>query len=288
MANSRKSGDCLEYNIVEILVNGFNFSFYDKKSEDKFNKLKTKITNPDCNLSVKSLSKLFKDININTYNKIKFTQDNDGKKGNVSDFELYGSNDGYNTDNIKNHDIIGFSLKKNNISIKHPRPSAFNKQSNLNEANSIKYKEDYLKCNIKWYEKIKILETFNKIKALDKEQLYLDFNNNTKKYLEKLNSEEVKAFWKFLINYNKVYIVKYDTKKKQIILYDYLTTPDPKLINSIEVKGNHIIISFDNGINIDLRLHNASKSITKSLSLKYDTKILNNDKIFTQTIYELS
>ena len=63
---------------------------------------------------------------MSNYNKIKFTQDNDGKKGNVSDFELYNSNDSK-----------GFSLKKNNISIKHPRPSAFNKQCNFNKEKSI-------------------------------------------------------------------------------------------------------------------------------------------------------
>lgn len=89
-------------------------------------------------------------------------------------------------------------------------------------------------------------------------------------------------------NYEQIYILKYNTIKNQIILYNYIDLPEAKSIKSINIKDNHIDIIFDNNIHIDLRLHNASKTITKSLSLKYDTKILNYDKLFTETIYELN
>ena len=277
MAKCRISGDSLEYNLAKVLINEFSYIFYDTKSGEKFNKLKAKIINDDINLTSKTLSKLFQDLKLNKYNKIKFTQDNDGRIGNVSDFELYGNNE-----------HVGFSLKKNNMSIKHPRPSAFYNQCNLNKDTSIRYKEDYMKCNNLWYEKIKNMNTFDKINTIMKQQLYIDFNNNTKKYLDNLSLDEISTFWNFLIQYECVYILKYDTHKKQIILYNYLNIMEPTKINSIEVKDNHIIIIFNNSININMRLHNASKNITKSLSLKYDTKILNHEKIFTQTIYKLS
>jgi hypothetical protein len=276
MANSRKSGDQFEINLAKILIDDFNYTFYDTKSEEKFNKLKEKIITHDINLTKNKLLQLYQDLNLHNYNKLRFTTDNDGKKGNVSDFELF-TNDAF----------IGFSLKKNNISIKHPRPSALSKQCNLNKDNTIKYKEDYMKCNNNWYDKIKHLYTFDKINIMEKDKMYLDFNNNTKKYLENLSSEEIITFWNFLIQYDKIHILKYDTKKQQLVLYNYLYLSQPKTIKSINVKGKHIIIIFDNGINLDLRLHNASKNITKSLSLKYDTKILNDDKLFTQTIYSL-
>lgn len=278
MANSRKSGDNFEYHITKALIDyNSKLEWYDEKSKIKLNKLKEKITNDDINLTKNKLTKLFQYLQIDKYTKIKFTQDNDGKKNNVSDIELY-DNDG---------NKIGFSLKKNNISIKHPRPSSFDKQCNLNEATSKEYKESYAKINNILYEINKKSGTFDKISKDDKNKLYLEINNNTKKYLEILSSDEVHAFWKFLINYEHVYILQYDTNKKQIILYNYIDIPDPKTIKSIKVEDNHIIICFDNDINIDLRLHNASKKITKTLSLKYDTKILNHEKLFTHCIYEL-
>ena len=85
MAKCRISGDSLEYNLAKVLINEFSYIFYDTKSGEKFNKLKAKIINDDINLTSKTLSKLFQDLKLNKYNKIKFTQDNDGRIGNVSE-----------------------------------------------------------------------------------------------------------------------------------------------------------------------------------------------------------
>ena len=101
MANSRKSGDQFEFNLAKILINDFNYTFYDNKSEEKFNKLKEKIITNDIILTKNKLDQLYQDLDLHNYNKIRFTTDNDGKKGNVADFELF-----------TNDTFIGFSLKK--------------------------------------------------------------------------------------------------------------------------------------------------------------------------------
>lgn len=274
---SRKSGDVFEYSVVEYFLE-IGLKFYDDKSQTKFNKLKDKIDDKCKVIDKRQLQTIFNDIGLDDYNKIKFTTDNDGKKGNVSDIELY--------DKKNNH--IGFSCKVNNISVKHQRPSALYKQCSLNDKDTDKYKKQYKEVNDKWFGKINELGTFDKIEQNEKNNLYKDFNKLTKKYLEKLNKEQVGNFYSFLIQYKQIYVLKHDTKKNQIILHNYIETPIPKKIISAKINDNHITINFDNEINIDLRLHNASKRITKSLSLKYDTKLLNSEKLFTTKIFELT
>jgi len=275
MSNNKLSGDIFEYTITNYLHNS-GFIFFDKISKNKFNLLKNKIGN-----NYKNYNNIFKKIFIkinpnNEFNRIKITDPCDGKKGNVSDIELY---------NDKNENI-GLSCKVNNISIKHQRPSSLCNQCGLDNENIKKYKSEYKNYNDFWFKKINNKINFDNIDKNEKFKLYKSFNKLTQKYLNKLDSNQVTKYYNFLINYNHVYVLKHETKKKQIKLYDYLYKNSPTKINSIVIKENHIIIYFNNGINVDLRLHNASKKITKMLSLKYDTKILNGEELFKEHIFE--
>lgn len=54
-----------------------------------------------------------------------------------------------------------------------------------------------------------------------------------------------------------------------------------KIPVNISVIGNYLVIYFDTGIEISMRLHTASSKITKTLSLKYDTKFNNILGLFT-------
>jgi hypothetical protein len=276
MSNSRLSGDLFEYIIANYFIQN-GLTLVEEKSILKFNKLKEKISVVKNNFTNNDIEKIFNIIKIDKYKNFRFTQDNDGKIGNVSDIELYNDD--------KNN--IGISCKVNNISIKHQRPSSLCKQCNLTDKNIDKYNDEYKKCNDKWYNLIKDKITFDKIDKDDKNNLYKEFNELVKKYLDILNDEQIKYFYKFLINYNNIYVLYHDTKKNQIIIYNYIKLKEPTKIKSIELKDNRIIINFNNDINIDMRLHNASKSITKALSLKYDAKILNSEKIFTTTTNDL-
>lgn len=54
-----------------------------------------------------------------------------------------------------------------------------------------------------------------------------------------------------------------------------------KIPVNISVICNYLVIYFDTGIEISMRLHTASSKITKTLSLKYDTKFNNILGLFT-------
>ncbi len=261
--NSRKSGDLFEYKFATYLLNK-GLIFNDEYSKQKYINLKNKTSeNDNINNINDALNKIFNIKHFKNYTIIKFTKDNDGQKGIVSDINIYDVHDNY----------IGFSCKVNNISIKHQRPSSLNKQIGMNEHTEILFKNEYKICNDKWYNKIKNQITFNKIDKNDKTIMYSEINNIVFKYLNKMTSDEIKFYYNFLINYDKIYVLKHNTIKKKLLLYDYVNKTQPTKILSIEIIKQYIYILFDNNIKIKLRIHNASSKITKSLSLKYDTRI---------------
>lgn len=276
MMNSRTSGDAFEYSIAKYLYNE-KLELYDDESKNKFRKLSEKKSDRYISIHNDDLKEVFAYLNIDNYNKIKFTTDNDGKRGNVADIELY-KNDGT---------YMGLSCKVNNISLKHQRPSALFKQCDMEEDQSSRYRSDYKKCNNKWYNILKQHKKFNEVDENLKKEMYKDFNELTKQYLETLDPKQITYFYKFLIEYDKICILKLDTRIRQLTTYKYLDNNDPKRIKSIKVNNNHININFDNGIDIDLRLHNASSQIKKVLAMKYDTKVLTTKKLFDKQEFEL-
>ena len=180
---------------------------------------------------------------------------------------------------------IGISCKVNNISIKHQRISSLYNQCNFKEEKKEKFIEEYKKLNNNWYNKIKDKTNYCNINKEEKNVMFIDFNNLVKKYLKQIKN--IKCYYDFLISYEKIFVIKYDNKKQQITIINYLNINDAKKISKIEVDNNYINLEFDNKIKIKMRLHTASKSITKSLSLKYDTKIVNTEKIFSEKVFNL-
>ena len=299
---SRKSGDCFEEQLISfLLINGMKY--HDEYTKNKHDKLKNKgikndkiinkitiddksndkindnINDKNDNNNVKMnkcLSNIYNFMKFNKYITVKFTKDSDGKKGNTSDVELYDNNNNF----------IGISCKVNNISIKHQRPSSLYKQIGMDQQKIDEFKQEYKLCNDIWYTKFEKLLTFDKIDHEQKMSMYIDFNNIIKKYLNSCSDIQIQNYYNFLIHHNKIYILKHDIAKKKIVLYDYINTPSPTKISSITSENQNIKIMFNNNIKINMRLHNASKRITKSLSLKYDTTIIEG-KLFTTHDFNL-
>ena len=68
--------------------------------------------------------------------------------------------------------------------------------------------------------------------------------------------------------------------KKELYFYDfYKNIKFPSSVD-VNVKDNYLYLKFDNNFYFILRLHTASSKITKTLSLKYDTKLDNIDKLY--------
>jgi hypothetical protein len=198
MCNSRKSGDLFEYKFAKYLC-AKGLIFNDDYSKNKFINLQNKITQNN-NININNidiaLNEIFKFKHLKNYKIIKFTKDTNGKKGNISDIEIY---DDYNK-------CIGFSCKVNNISIKHQRPSSLYRQTGMNKEDCDIFKKEYKICNDKWFNIIKQYITFNKINYEEKIKMYKEFNNIIIQYLNKLSEIEIQKFYNFLINYEKVYL----------------------------------------------------------------------------------
>ena len=270
--NSRLAGDTLEFTIALFLTNN-KIKWHDEYTKNKFNKWKNNIDDKLSNEINIILNNIFNNyFKLLTFKSYKLMSDNHGTKGNNTDIIIY-----------QNNNYINISCKTNNISIKHQRPSGFPKQAKLCIHKSEQYIIDYKKCNDKWYIKFKNLITFDNIIENDKMLMYQDFNNITCNYLYKCNEQEIINFYNFLISYDRSYIFNLNRKKRNIIIYDYSNVKMPTQISMITQYKQYIEILFDNKISLKMRLHNASKTITKKISVKYDTKLVNMNDLYTQT-----
>jgi hypothetical protein len=173
---------------------------------------------------------------VKDYKKVKFTTDNEGKNNNVSDIELYKEKE----------KSIGISCKVNNISIKHQRISSLCNQCNIKEEKKQKFIVEHKKLNDNWFNKIKDKINYCNIDKEEKNTMFIEFNNLVKKYLKQIKN--VKYYYDFLISYNKIFVIKYDSKKKQVVVLNYLNVNEPKKTSKIEVNNNYINLEFDRGV----------------------------------------
>lgn len=283
MANSRTSGDILEGLLCEV----FESLQIECKTPDKRDKIYEKKKNVATNLQEEVKTEIKNSIKkIITPDEGKIyhlTKDNDGKKGITSDIKIYDSS---------NSNIISISCKRNNHSLKHQRPGALPKHLKLSDELSAKFKEEYKNITQQFYKECNNdnnkIYLFKDCTLENKNKLYKDVNELVATYLIKSSYEQKLSFIKYLLSMNdeNLYILHYSDKSKKANLYKYNTSTMTSDINdSIEIsrkEHNYIIIKWNNLI-IQLRLHNASSRITKSISLKYDTTLLNFNDAFTNT-----
>lgn len=278
--NSRSSGDRFEYHVVHFLeLSGV--ACLDDDTKQKRCKLLNKFDIHN-DTSIKERIVLFKLLNkcifghVTQRSKIthyKLTSEYEGKNGSVADIVLVDDQG----------DKFPISCKKNNMSVKHQRPSNLDKQLHLTDDDSSKYRLEYKQVNDEFYNKIKECGTFNKICREIKDQLYTQVNDVVMKYINDANTTSVQAFYKFLLSVEEKFILQYNDNAKQLTLYDNINVQQPTKMVAKKKNDNYLIVECDNGVTLSLRLHNASSKVTKSLSLKYDTKIL--DATQTYKVY---
>ncbi len=270
--NSRKSGDKFEFTIINYLEKK-NITCYDQFTQNKKDKLLNKCASTleiDLQLD-KFYDAYLHNKNLNTY---KLASDIDGQQCKSADIILYDDE----------NNIYPISCKYNNISIKHQRPSSLYKQLALSESLSLLFKKEYNDCISSIYNNLKIYKKFLDLPKNLKNNLYSQIIDLVYQYLVKISlvSTNVYRFYNFLISTDTI-IIGYDFRKKNLNIYELknLDIPTQFIIN--KRKSNYLDIEFNNGIKISMRLHNASSIISKNISLKFDTKILNMDVLFKKT-----
>ncbi len=172
-------------------------------------------------------------------------------------------------------EILHISLKYNNLSIKHQRPSNLPSQLSLSQQASANYRKQYTKLNESIYQKIKQYPTFNCVP--DKNKIIkpiIDLAEDTfRKYC---NSRVSKNLLSYLTGgkVNKLILMIKDAPKQDIEMYKF-TPCDQTLYIVKRINDLNIQIIFGTDYIFNLRLHTASSRITKSLNFKFDTTLKN-------------
>lgn len=278
--NSRISGDIFEYYVVYVL-NMMRVKTHNKYTIEKSEKLLYKMDIGTSMITIGKRLVLFKKISrfvktiglINTYELI---NEHVGSIGDATDIRCWVANV-----------PINISLKRNNHSIKHQRPSNLGRQLQMT-VTVIEYNLRYKNLNDKWF-KLFNVDKFSEISKIDKFRMYTEFNNLYAHYIN-INQDCRYQYINFLLanNIQNKYIMEWKDTKNHLLIYDCKTLNYPDVMYA-EVDGNNIILEFFIGddlpyITLKLRLHNASKYITNSLSLKYDTTIIDIKNIYKTTI----
>lgn len=270
---SRKNGDIMEH----VFANYAKSSKFDPINE--YTKTKTDTLYNKYHTDSKSLIKLIngkidnalKDIATDKLKQYELMKDTAGSRGDSSDIKFKSIND----------KLINISCKRNNTSIKHQRPNSVHNQLSLNDEASKSFKEKYSALNKKWYDKLKNNLHFDEMTSESKMNLYTEFNELTTSYIKNTN---IKKFIEFLTSKGEnKYIAHWNDKSNKLRIY---TCKDiVAKLKDIVVDNNYITIKLYNDVNISMRLHTASKRITKTLSLKYDTQIENIDNVYSYKDY---
>jgi hypothetical protein len=268
MANCRKSGDQFEAIFINLVLEKYNTKYIDKNTEKRIITLLNKSNEITIGLRNKLSKKIydFLDsllVNNDMYSFIKVNCDKNGcgKNGDTTDIELI----------TENNNIFSFSLKKNNLFVKHPRPNALATQigHKRNSDYDKKIKKEYSdvveKYTKKWLDNKHIF--FETISIDEKYSLYEKLNEWYVKKLNKMGCRQISSFLSFLlsppkVNTNKFMVIWQSSKNDiQFIKINQLDNQDLYWSSIKVVDKNYIHILLKNNIKIRMRLHTSSKKI---------------------------
>jgi hypothetical protein len=222
--------------------------------------------------------------------------DSSGVSGNVTDinFRIIFENGSYDEKNL--------SLKHNHNALKHPRLTRLPDQCGIYNP---KLKLDYLNERDKiwgqfFYKARKLDPNFTKfseVKSINKylieEYLYEPLINLVISFLNAHvnNSVNASSFFKFLTCHNNFYVVKNDGSN--IVVKHFIDIPQPSAFNiyyPYNGRKTTFLMNFDNGWEITLRLHTASKEFFKNnkinTSTKFDVNCRNLDSVIKTEVFK--
>jgi len=270
---SNNNGRVLEYMIVEQVANSLddrcrltNNAIFQNNRDIKKIPLISKNQMSHFKKNVPKISDwIIKNFN-DEFLEIDRLSDNSGKKGDVTDIRLISSNK-----------TLNISCKNNNISVKHQRPGPTPKHFGCLDNDKIAkvFKDKYKEINSEFYLENKSknfnLKYYNEIDGIEKaKNLYSPICNLINEFIND-NSSKGSVYQEFLlgvIDYTQIIL-----NKKNIEIKEFGNLPKSYLVSSFINNKGYIVVDFHNEITLSMRLHNASSKITKTGSLKFDTKI---------------
>lgn len=274
MPKPRESGDQLEVALC-ILLDSLQLKCTTPEKRDKLYACYNNI-NQTNGINQITLRSAVSSILPNDPTHFYMTQDNDGTRGITSDIYVCNTTTS-----------IGISCKRNNLSIKHQRPRALIQHLMLSKETELEYKTEYDKLIGNFYNTANTAKhiLFNQV-GESKHKLYSDINELACKYISAAADENKLHLIKFMLSANEKnsFILHYNDKKKSFKVCQLAKSIDTiESFNVTCVKTNYLEIEC-NTIKFVLRIHNASSRITKEVSVKYDTKLLDYDSVFAPIV----
>jgi hypothetical protein len=268
---SDRNGRALEYIVAIELekLRGFNLTNQSKllneRDKDKFLSLPSslKTSYQDASLKISKWAESLFSANANvTVDRLNDNPDD------PSDFIL-----------LSNNSKISISLKHNHEALKHPRPYSFAQACGYVK-NSFEDKSHRNRMNLasnNFRNSSNGKQLFNQCNSSSIDKLYYDVCKACEDSLSNWNSSNknlANALFNFLVS-NGFYKVIVETRNgTQVKVQDYLNIPQTCSLTA-SVKGNRLLLVFNNGWTLNLRIHTASSRIASSpsqLSLKFDAQ----------------
>jgi hypothetical protein len=174
---------------------------------------------------------------------------------------------------------ISISLKHNHEALKHPRPYSFAQACDYDKGTieDIYHRNLMTTATNNFRNLINGKSLFNQCQATAIDKLYNDVCSACKLAIDlwqRTDSNLASNLFKFLVS-NGFYKVIVETKNGITVrVQDYQSIPIPSTVNT-KVSGNRLILEFNNGWVLNLRIHNASSRISQApsqLSLKFDAQ----------------
>lgn len=271
MANCRKSGDELEYWVCCSLID-IGIPLH-PESVSKWSRLSRNFKSCDIDKHViKDITQVLQkqlEQNESPINFVILTDDN-GKKGDVADIRI----------ELEQQKCIRISCKRNNTSIKHPRPTGIiNHLFTSNPITCNIEKHHYKSVNNAQYQAIKEYSKFKDLPQDMKDTLYLKINEHILQILAKADRHALSVFTTFTLNLSYEHdVLTYNNGKITYKRYEGIGVALPEQVSiTFHMKSNNTIIGCINNVpKFSMRLHTASSRITKTLSLKYDVQIIHD------------
>jgi len=276
MVKSRLSGDVFEFSLISCLMERFpNLALADKRSEQRYKVLKDKVQDKYYEIVIPEVINRMKPTTLT------ILSDQAGIEGCSDDIQLSSPTE-----------QCGISLKYNNFSIKHPRPSAIHKHCDLSE-----YHNDYTKFNDRWY-RYCIDHGYHQTRDLsntDKDLMYKECLDLLIKHLK--TNVQVYQLISFCTCPKQQYVFYLEKTHRQMKIYSITNKFSVEDACNVEIKKpgssglrNTLIIAIGQH-RFSFRVHTAATEISKTLGLKYDVKCLSDlycleDKVKVKVIKE--
>lgn len=285
MANtSNNNGRALEYRIAQEFITNFSNPTVNLQTQADQTRDSTHFNNLPANMRTyydASAQKIYKwalgilSVSNTSTLDIQRLTDAAAVKGDVTDIRL-----------TSNSNLINLSIKHNHSATKHQRPSPTPKQCGFKVAdtNNQQFIIKYKKIGQQFHTQVNNLAagttTFSDLKKISPSTisnhiykpmcaLVTDFLN------QNCTPPHAQQYFSFLIGNTDFYKIKVDANSTEISEFKNLTP-----VNKMHAKcrncpeNNYIDITFSNGWEVSMRLHTASSKITPTISLKFDSQLV--------------